>query len=138
MLFDLICAITVIGLTLKGLKEIFLNRLALIVSLIIALSISSFLIPIYSQYIKIPFNLPSNISSFIITFILSYLLLTLPAFFLKVAFGGLFLIFIYAIIISFIPVEYRELLIKNSYIYSILKPVLRFVFQFLSFIKLIK
>jgi len=32
MVFDIICAITVLGLALKGIKEVFFNRLALIVA----------------------------------------------------------------------------------------------------------
>lgn len=138
MIFDLICAITILGLALKGIKEIFFNRLALIAALIISFSISSFLIPLYTQYIRIPFNLPSNISSFVITFILSYLLLTLPGFFLKVVLGGVFLIFFYAILVNFIPMEYRKLILNNSYVYSIIEPVIYYINTLLKFLKIIK
>lgn len=138
MIFDLICAITIIGLALKGLKEIFFNRLALIAALIIAFSISSFLVPLYTQYIKIPLNLPSNISSFIITFILSYLLLTLPGFFLKVVLGGIFLILFYGILINFIPMEYRKLVLNNSYVYSIIEPVIFYISSLFKFLKIVR
>lgn len=138
MIFDLICAITILGLALKGIKEIFFNRLALIAALIISFSISSFLIPLYTQYIRIPFNLPSNISSFVITFILSYLLLTLPGFFLKVVLGGVFLIFFYAILVNFIPMEYRKLILNNSYVYSIIEPVIYYINTLLKLLKIIK
>lgn len=138
MIFDLICAITILGLALKGIKEIFFNRLALIAALIISFSISSFLIPLYTQYIRIPLNLPSNISSFVITFILSYLLLTLPGFFLKVVLGGVFLIFFYAILVNFIPMEYRKLILNNSYVYSIIEPVIYYINTLLKFLKIIK
>ncbi len=94
MVFDIICAITVLGLALKGIKEVFFNRLALIVALIIAFTFSSVLMPIYVKYVRLPINLSSNISSFVLTFVLAYLLLTLPGFFLKEEVGGFVLIII--------------------------------------------
>lgn len=138
MIFDLICAITILGLALKGFKEIFFNRLALIAALIIAFSISSFLVPLYTNYIKIPLNLPSNISSFIITFILTYLLLTLPGFFLKVILGGVFLILFYAILTNFIPMEYRKVILSNSYVYSIIEPGMFYINSIFKFFKIVR
>ncbi len=138
MLFDIICTITILGLALKGIKELFFNRLALIVSLIIAFSLSSVLMPIYGEYIRLPINLSSNISSFILTFILAYLLLTLPGFFLKVAVGGTILIIIYGVILNFIPLEYQKMIVQNSYIYSFIKPIVGYILILFRFLRIIK
>ncbi|ACK41971.1 MULTISPECIES: hypothetical protein [Dictyoglomus] len=138
MVFDIICTVTILGLALKGIKELFFNRLALIVSLIIAFSLSSVLMPIYGEYIRLPINLSSNISSFILTFILAYLLLTLPGFFLKVAVGGIILIIIYGVILNFIPLEYQKMIVQNSYIYSFIKPIVWYILILFRFLRIIK
>jgi len=141
MIFDLICAITILGLAIKGLKDIFSNKIVLLISLIIAFYFSSFLTPLYMKYIKITIHLPANIVSFILTFVFSYFLLVLPNFLLRVVLGGGIIIIVYALLINFLPNDYKILILKDSLVYSFLDPVVKFIlnlFHFFKFLKIIK
>ncbi|HOJ92368.1 MAG TPA: hypothetical protein PKW23_01745 [Dictyoglomaceae bacterium] len=134
MIFDLICALTILGLALKGLKEVFSNKLALIFSVIIAIFLSAYLLPLYMEYIKIPSHIPANLAGFIITFIFSYLLMTLPSFLLRVIIGGGILIILYGVLINYLPPAYRTQILNNSVVFSFIKPVVFGILNILKFI----
>ncbi|MCS7201383.1 MAG: hypothetical protein NZ841_01195 [Dictyoglomus sp.] len=134
MIFDLICVLTIIGLALKGLKEIFSNKIALILSIVIAFFISSALLPFYMKYLRFPPYIPSNIFAFILTFIFSYILLALPSLILSVIFGGSFLIIAYGVILKFLPYNIQSQISQNSIIFSFIKPVVEFIYRLINYV----
>ncbi len=134
MIFDLICVLTIVGLAIKGLKEIFSNKIALLLSLIIAFIVSSTLLPFYMRYIHFPPYVPSNIFSFILTFIFSYILLALPSLILSVIFGGVSLIIVYGVILKFLPLNFQLQISRNSIIFSFIKPIVDFIYKLINYI----
>jgi hypothetical protein len=134
MIFDLICLLTILGLAVKGLKEALTNKFAIILSLIIAIVISSALLPIYMKYIHLPSYIPSNIIAFILTFIFSYILLALPSLILSVIFGGTVLILVYGIVLKFLPISLQSQIIQNSLIFSFIKPIIEIIFKIFKYI----
>lgn len=134
MIFDLICVLTIVGLAIKGLKGVFSNKIALLLSLIIAFIVSSTLLPFYMRYIHLPPYLPSNIFSFILTFIFSYVLLALPSLILSVVFGGVLLIIVYGVILKFLPLNLQLQISRNSIIFSFIKPIVEFIYKLVNYI----
>lgn len=134
MIFDLICVLTILGLAIKGLKEVFSNKIALLLSLIIAFIVSSTLLPFYMRYIHLPPYLPSNIFSFILTFIFSYVLLALPSLILSVVFGGVLFIIVYGVILKFLPLNLQLQISRNSIIFSFIKPIVEFIYKLVNYI----
>ncbi len=134
MIFDLICVLTIVGLAIKGLKEVFSNKIALLLSLIIAFIVSSALLPFYMRYIHLPPYLPSNIFSFILTFIFSYVLLALPSLILSVVFGGVLFIIVYGVILKFLPLNLQFQISRNSIIFSFIKPIVEFIYKLVNYI----
>lgn len=134
MIFDLICVLTIAGLSIKGLKEALTNKIVVFLSLIIAFVISSALLPFYLKYIHFPPNIPANIFAFILTFIFSYILMALPSLILSVIFGGSLLIIVYGVVLKFLPFSLQSQIAQNSIVFSFIKPVVEQIYKWINLI----
>lgn len=134
MIFDIVCVLTIVGLAIKGLKEIFSNKIALVISIVVAFFISSSLLPFYMRFIHFPSYLPSNIFAFILSFIFTYILLALPSLILSVIFGGSLLIIVYGVILKFLPSNLQSQISQNSIIFSFIRPLVELIYRLIDYI----
>ena len=123
MIFDLLSLFTVIGLLVKGLKK-GASKLSLFVSVGISALVSGALIPVYMKFMNLPKDVPAAIISFLITFIFAYVIISVPTLIFSVVIGGIVIIFIYGVIVFFLPPGIKTVLIQNSKIYPMLQPLI--------------
>ena len=85
------------------------------------------------KFMNLPKDVPAAIISFLITFIFAYVIISVPTLIFSVVIGGIVIIFIYGVIVFFLPPGIKTVLIQNSKIYPMLQPLIAQLMNILHF-----
>jgi len=124
MIFDIVCILVAVGLSLRGIKNATKGKIPLVISLVASALISSSLIHIYMKFLNLPKDIPAGVVSFIITFAFIYVIISAPTLILSVVVLGSLVIVVLGIIVTFIPSDIQTTILENSKIFPVILPLI--------------
>jgi len=124
MIFDIVCILVAVGLSLRGIKNATKGKIPLVISLVASALISSSLIHIYMKFLNLPKDIPAGVVSFIITFAFIYVIISAPTLILSVVVLGSLVIVALGIIVTFIPSDIQTTILENSKIFPVILPLI--------------
>ena len=136
MIFDGVSGLIILGLIIRRWRNLFRSKIALIVTIIISLAVSSALTPIYINILKglnIETGAYTNVVSFILTFILIYIILGAPGMIFSVLVIGSVVIVTLGVLVDFLPPDVKmQILSPNSAVFNLISPLVRQLYNLIK------